>query len=129
MSTLKRCSHGPVKTYDYRILTAPPVLSKKRHLAHQHRIAHFSVLCCFRKRPLLGLIGSYVMWTLPPKGRGHQAAIAAQIERSEWRPEIGWVRDGRARPDAIGRISAGEGARFIRDGKALSFVQPSYSHF
>jgi thiamine-monophosphate kinase len=29
----------------------------------------------------------------------------------------------------IGRITAGEGARFIRDGKALSFAQPSYSHF
>jgi hypothetical protein len=52
---------------------------------------------------LRGIIGSYVMWTLPPKGRGHQAAIVAQIERSEWRPEIGWVRDRRARPDAIAR--------------------------
>jgi thiamine-monophosphate kinase len=29
----------------------------------------------------------------------------------------------------IGRIAAGEGARFIRDGKALSFARPSYSHF
>ncbi len=29
----------------------------------------------------------------------------------------------------IGRIVAGQGARFIRDGKALSFAQPSYSHF
>jgi thiamine-monophosphate kinase len=29
----------------------------------------------------------------------------------------------------IGRIAAGEGARFVRDGKALSFAQPSYSHF
>jgi hypothetical protein len=28
MSTLKRCSHGPVKTYDYRILTAPPDFRK-----------------------------------------------------------------------------------------------------
>jgi len=30
---------------------------------------------------------------------------------------------------AIGRIAAGEGARFIRDGKVLSFAHPSYSHF
>jgi thiamine-monophosphate kinase len=30
---------------------------------------------------------------------------------------------------AIGRIVAGEGARFIRDGKALTFAKPSYSHF
>jgi thiamine monophosphate kinase len=29
----------------------------------------------------------------------------------------------------IGRITAGEGARFIHDGKTLSFAQPSYSHF
>jgi thiamine-monophosphate kinase len=29
----------------------------------------------------------------------------------------------------IGRIAAGEGARFTRDGKALIFAQPSYSHF
>jgi thiamine-monophosphate kinase len=29
----------------------------------------------------------------------------------------------------IGRVAAGEGARFIRDGKALSFARPSYSHF
>lgn len=29
----------------------------------------------------------------------------------------------------IGRISAGQGARFMRDGKALSFARPSYSHF
>jgi thiamine-monophosphate kinase len=29
----------------------------------------------------------------------------------------------------IGRITAGEGARFIRDGKTLSFARPSYSHF
>ncbi len=29
----------------------------------------------------------------------------------------------------IGRIAAGQGARFIRDGKALSFARPSYSHF
>jgi thiamine-monophosphate kinase len=29
----------------------------------------------------------------------------------------------------IGRIVAGEGARFVRDGKPLSFAHPSYSHF
>ena len=29
----------------------------------------------------------------------------------------------------IGRVTAGQGARFIRDGIALSFVRPSYSHF
>lgn len=29
----------------------------------------------------------------------------------------------------LGRIIAGEGARFMRDGKALSFAQSSYSHF
>lgn len=29
----------------------------------------------------------------------------------------------------IGRVQAGEGARFLRDGKALSFARPSYSHF
>jgi thiamine-monophosphate kinase len=29
----------------------------------------------------------------------------------------------------IGRVTAGQGARFLRDGKALSFAQPSYSHF
>ena len=29
----------------------------------------------------------------------------------------------------IGRIAAGEGARFVRDGKTLTFARPSYSHF
>jgi thiamine-monophosphate kinase len=29
----------------------------------------------------------------------------------------------------IGRVVTGEGARFIRDGKALTFARPSYSHF
>ena len=29
----------------------------------------------------------------------------------------------------IGRVRAGQGARFLRDGKALSFARPSYSHF
>jgi thiamine-monophosphate kinase len=30
---------------------------------------------------------------------------------------------------AIGQVMAGQGTRFLRDGKALSFAQPSYSHF
>jgi thiamine-monophosphate kinase len=29
----------------------------------------------------------------------------------------------------IGRITAGEGARFIHEGKALTLARPSYSHF
>jgi len=29
----------------------------------------------------------------------------------------------------IGRVTAGQGTRFLRDGKALSFAQASYSHF
>ena len=29
----------------------------------------------------------------------------------------------------IGRVVAGEGARFMRDGKAATFVRPAYSHF
>jgi thiamine-monophosphate kinase len=29
----------------------------------------------------------------------------------------------------IGRIAAGEGARFVHHGKALNFARPSYSHF
>jgi thiamine-monophosphate kinase len=29
----------------------------------------------------------------------------------------------------IGRITTGEGARFLRDGKPLTFARPSYSHF
>jgi thiamine-monophosphate kinase len=29
----------------------------------------------------------------------------------------------------IGRIAAGEGARFLHEGKTLSFARPSYSHF
>ena len=29
----------------------------------------------------------------------------------------------------IGSVQAGEGARFIQDGKALTFARPSYSHF
>jgi thiamine-monophosphate kinase len=30
---------------------------------------------------------------------------------------------------AIGRTAAGEGTRFIRDGRAATFARPSYSHF
>jgi thiamine-monophosphate kinase len=29
----------------------------------------------------------------------------------------------------IGRVIAGQGARFLRDGRVLSFARPSYSHF
>jgi thiamine-monophosphate kinase len=29
----------------------------------------------------------------------------------------------------IGQIVNGQGVRFLSDGKALSFAQPSYSHF
>ena len=29
----------------------------------------------------------------------------------------------------IGRVQAGEGARFMHQGKALTFTRPSYSHF
>jgi len=29
----------------------------------------------------------------------------------------------------IGRVTAGAGTRFVRDGKLLAFAQPSYSHF
>jgi thiamine-monophosphate kinase len=29
----------------------------------------------------------------------------------------------------IGRIAAGEGTRFLREGKTLNFARPSYSHF
>ena len=29
----------------------------------------------------------------------------------------------------IGRVTAGKGAHFVRDGKALTFKRPSYSHF
>ena len=29
----------------------------------------------------------------------------------------------------IGRMTAGEGARFLHEGKTLSFARPSYSHF
>jgi thiamine-monophosphate kinase len=29
----------------------------------------------------------------------------------------------------IGRMAAGEGARFLHEGKTLSFARPSYSHF
>jgi len=29
----------------------------------------------------------------------------------------------------IGRVTSGQGARFLKDGNALAFAQPSYSHF
>jgi thiamine monophosphate kinase len=29
----------------------------------------------------------------------------------------------------IGQVSAGQGTRFLRDGKMLSFARSSYSHF
>jgi thiamine monophosphate kinase len=29
----------------------------------------------------------------------------------------------------IGRIVSGKGTRFLHNGKALSFAQPSFSHF
>jgi thiamine-monophosphate kinase len=29
----------------------------------------------------------------------------------------------------LGRVTAGQGVRFLRDGKALAFARPSYSHF
>jgi thiamine-monophosphate kinase len=29
----------------------------------------------------------------------------------------------------IGNVWSGEGARFIREGKALAFTRPSFSHF
>ena len=29
----------------------------------------------------------------------------------------------------IGQAASGQGVRFLREGKALSFAQPSYSHF
>jgi thiamine-monophosphate kinase len=29
----------------------------------------------------------------------------------------------------IGQVTSGQGVRFLREGKVLSFVQPSYSHF
>ena len=29
----------------------------------------------------------------------------------------------------LGRITAGEGARFLHEGHKLSFARPSYSHF
>jgi thiamine-monophosphate kinase len=55
-----------------------------------------------------------IVLTLPPaKLAGFQAAAqAAGVAVSE-----------------IGRIVSGEGARFVQNGKALSFAQPSFSHF
>ena len=55
-----------------------------------------------------------IVLTLPPaKLAGFQAAAkAAGVAVSE-----------------IGRIVSGEGARFLHNGKALAFAQPSFSHF
>jgi thiamine-monophosphate kinase len=55
-----------------------------------------------------------IVLTLPPaKLAGFQAAAqAAGVAVSE-----------------IGRIVSGEGARFVRNGNALAFAQPSFSHF
>jgi thiamine-monophosphate kinase len=52
--------------------------------------------------------------TLPPEtlGKFEEAARAAGVAATE-----------------IGRVQAGEGARFMRDGKALTFARASYSHF
>ncbi len=55
-----------------------------------------------------------IVLTLPREKLGafHAAAEQAGIAATE-----------------IGRTTAGQGARFIRDGKALSFARPAYSHF
>lgn len=42
---------------------------------------------------------------------------------------LGAAQEAGVAVTAIGKITAGEGTRFIRDGKVLSFVQGSYSHF
>jgi thiamine-monophosphate kinase len=55
-----------------------------------------------------------ILLTLPPQRLDafRAAAQKADVEVTE-----------------IGRVAAGEGARFIRDGNALTFARPSYSHF
>jgi thiamine-monophosphate kinase len=55
-----------------------------------------------------------IVLTLPPDRLDdfHAAAKAAGIGVSE-----------------IGTVQAGEGARFMHEGEALTFAQPSYSHF
>jgi len=55
-----------------------------------------------------------ILLTLPPRRLEalRAAALAAEVAISE-----------------IGRVVAGAGARFIRDGRALTFARPSYSHF
>lgn len=55
-----------------------------------------------------------ILLTLPPDRlvAFHAAAAATGVPATE-----------------IGRVVAGQGARFIRDGKALTFARPSYSHF
>jgi thiamine-monophosphate kinase len=55
-----------------------------------------------------------IILTLSPEKLGafHGAARAAGVAAAE-----------------IGRVTAGEGARFMRDGSLLSLAHPSYSHF
>jgi thiamine-monophosphate kinase len=55
-----------------------------------------------------------IVLTLPPEKLAsfHAAAARAGVAVTE-----------------IGRILAGEGVRFVRGGKALSFARPSFSHF
>jgi thiamine-monophosphate kinase len=55
-----------------------------------------------------------ILLTLPPQRLDafRAAAQKADVEVTE-----------------IGRVITGEGVRFIRDGKALTFARPSYSHF
>jgi thiamine-monophosphate kinase len=55
-----------------------------------------------------------ILLTLPPDRLDafRAAALSVDVEITE-----------------IGRIAAGEGAHFIRDGKLLTFARPAYSHF
>jgi thiamine-monophosphate kinase len=55
-----------------------------------------------------------ILLTLPPKRLDafRAASQKADVEITE-----------------IGRIAAGEGARFMKEGKVLTFARPSYSHF
>jgi thiamine-monophosphate kinase len=55
-----------------------------------------------------------IVLTLPPEKLGafHAAARAASVATAE-----------------IGRVTAGEGTCFMRDGSPLSLARPSYSHF
>jgi thiamine-monophosphate kinase len=55
-----------------------------------------------------------ILLTLPPERFDAFGAVA---------------QEAKVKVSEIGRIAAGEGARFIRDGKPLTFAKPSYSHF